>query len=145
MSIRIALIVLVVLLAVFGATTGETLKTASVWYAPILRSYFPDKIPIHGWNYPISDLPCLPKDITRFKLSAIKEYLGPSLGTVLQVAGAIKLGPIPESFVMGEAYVLHLQAYLFSDGKLVWKQRGFPRDNARVSARGDSRLFVLIE
>ena len=137
-----------ILMASTPVFAQESLATSKLWYAPILRAYFPSKIPIHGWEYPISGIPCLPADITKFNLSA---------GTTtaygvraFQIRGAITLGPVPAPFevvdgAQGRRYMLHLQAYLFSpEGRLVWSQQGYPGGGAWMNGSGDSASFTLI-
>lgn len=138
-----------ILLTATPVLAQESLATSKLWYAPILRAHFPSKIPIHGWEYPISEIPCLPADITKFDVSA---------GTTtalnvraFQVRGSITLGPVPAPFevvdgAQGRRYMLHLQAYLFSPGgKLVWSQQGFPAGGAWMRGSGDSANFTLID
>lgn len=131
---------------VFGQ---ESLATSKLWYAPILRAHFPSKIPIHGWQYPLSEIPCLPADITKFDVSARTTT---ALGVrAFEVRGSMTLASVPAPFqvvdgAQGRRYMLHLQAYLFSpEGKLVWSQHGFPAGGAWMNGSGDSASFTLID
>ena len=122
-----------------------TLKASGVWFAKELRSRFRDSIPIHGSNYNVDRIACLPKDITTFDVSAGKA------GSALSVEGTLKLAGLPTPFkvidgAQGAKYMIHLQAYLFSpEGHLVWEQQGFPQGNAWVRAAGDSVTFRLVD
>lgn len=125
-----------------------TVATTNLWYGPVLRKHFPKSIPIHGWEYPISKLPCHPTDITHFDVTTATTRTYGSLA--LQVSGSLTLGSITSPFevidgAQGKKYMLHLQAYLFSpSGKVVWKQKGFPVGNAWVKAEGGKVNFTLI-
>lgn len=126
----------------------NTVSSSTVWYAPLLKSHFPDGIPIHGITYPLVSLPCLPRDIIKFNVTAGKTDIG--LGEAFQVTGTLKISEIIAPFsifdgAQGKRYMLFLQAYLFSsNGILVWQQQGFPARNSWVSASGDSVEFRLI-
>jgi len=127
-----------------SAQKVHTVKTTNLWYGSLLRNHFPENIPIHGWDYPIDQLPCHSIDITRFNASPQKTL------SAFQVSGSLVLGSITSPYsvmdgAQGRKYMLHLQAYLFSPaGKLVWQQRGFPQDNAWISAEGGKVEFILI-
>lgn len=151
MTIRSSLVLccLGVLLAATPAWAEHSLATSQLWYGPVLRAHFPSKIPIHGWKYPISEIPCLPKDITKFRVTAGTTT---AVGVcAFQVRGSVTLSPIPTPFEVvdgarGRRYMLHLQAYLFSpQGKLVWSQQGFPAGGAWINGSGDSADFTLID
>lgn len=126
----------------------NTVSTSKIWYASLLKKYFPHGISIHGINYPLDTIPCLPKDITKFNITAEKVNIG--LGPALQIKGTLKLGKIEEPFSVidgakGKAYMLHFQAYLFSPiGIIIWQQKGFPIGDSWVSAAGDQVEFRLI-
>ena len=118
-----------------------TLKTTKLWYGSLLRSRFPRTIPFKTRKYPISTLPCLSKDITKFRVDATQN------SGLLKVAGDISLSSIRAPFkaLDGKSYMLEISAYLFSpEGKLVWKQHGAPKGSAYVSANGASIQFVLL-
>jgi hypothetical protein len=123
---------------------GRTLRDLSAPYARILRSHFPQAMPIHGVEYRIAELPAVSKEIAFFQVKAS------SRGGALSVSGSVTLAPIPKPFEVtdsanGRRYMLHLQAYLFApDGQLIWTQWGFPED-AWVSSDGGRREFVLID
>ena len=126
----------------------NTVSTSKIWYASLLKKYFPRGISIHGINYPLDTIPCLSKDITKFNVTAEKVNIG--LGPALQIIGTLKLGKIEEPFSVidgakGNVYMLHLQAYLFSpSGVVTWQQKGFPVGDSWVSAAGDKVEFRLI-
>jgi hypothetical protein len=131
------------------SATADPLAGSELWYAPILREHFPSEIPIHGWDYPISEIPCLPKDITKFHLQPdVTSALGPR---AFRIRGSVELSSVPPPFEVvdgakGRRYLLHLQAYLFSPtGQLVWSQQGFPAGDAWIAASGGSREFTLID
>jgi len=130
-----------------AASANDTLGTSNVWYASLLRQYFPFKISIHGIEYSTKIIPCLPKDITKFDVVAEKVNL---FGPAFQVKGTVKLRAITNSFTvingaMGEKYMLHLQAFLFSpNGKILWQQRGYPK-GGWVNGKGDLASFILID
>jgi len=131
-----------------SAQTVSTVATTKLWYGPILRTHFPTVIPIHGWEYPIDQLPCHSTDITKFNMSATTTRIYGS--PALKVSGSLTLGSITSPFevldgAQGKKYMLHLQAYLFSpSGKIVWQQKGFPTGNSWVKANGGSVDFTLI-
>lgn len=147
MSLKLSVTMAVAIMGTGLATSEQapTLATTDLWYGPVLRGHFSTTIPIHGWDYPLSELPCLPQDITTFDVSATVA------GGAFQVRGAITLGKVATPYsvldgAQGERYMLHLQAYLFSpNGRLVWQQQGFPAGGAWVEAGGDSASFVLID
>ena len=149
---RYLLYAIIVLLAASNAVTAQkvhTVETTNLWYGPLLRSHFPKVIPIHGWDYPIGQLPCHSKDITEFNITANTTRAYGS--NAFQVRGSVTLGSITSPFnvidgAQGKKYMLHLQAYLFSPtGRLVWQQKGFPIGNAWVKADGGSVDFTLID
>jgi len=127
-----------------SAQKVHTVETTNLWYGPLLRNHFPKTIPIHGWDYPISELPCHSKDITQFNLTAT------ATSTAFQVSGSVTLGSLISPFTVmdgahGKKYMLHLQAYLFSPtGRIVWQQKGFPIGDAWVKAEGSIVEFTLI-
>ena len=131
-----------------AVSASDTLGTSNVWYASLLRQYFPSKIPIHGIEYSTKTMPCLHKDITKFDIVAEKVNL---FGPAFQVKGTVKLGTVTQPFqvikgAMGEKYMLHLQAFLFSpNGKILWQQKGYPQGGAWVNGNGDSASFVLVD
>lgn len=144
-----AILVVAVILSMGAAEAEDSLATSGLWFGPILRARFPDNIPIHGWEYPISEIPCLPSDITKFSLTAGTTT---AFGVrAFAVRGSVLLGAIPSPFevfdgAQGRRYMLHLQAYLFSPGgKLVWTQQGFPSSGAWVHVSGASADFTLID
>jgi hypothetical protein len=131
-----------------AAVAADTLATSGLWYGPVLRAHFPKAIPIHGWNYPIGKIPCLPKDITKFNVTAGTTTL---YGLrAFQIRGTVRFDSLLPPFevidgTQGKRYMVHLQGYLFSpDGRLVWQQQGFPKRNSWVRASGDSARFILI-
>jgi len=136
-----------VLLASF-MFSQDTVSSSKVWYASLLKGYFPNGLSIHGINYSLNSLPCLPKDITKFNITAGKTDIG--FGSAFEVKGSLKLGKIMEPFSVmdgakGKKYMLLLQAYLFSaSGQILWQQQGFPIGNSWVSADGGSAEFRLI-
>jgi hypothetical protein len=125
-----------------------TVATTNLLYGPILQKHFPKTIPIHGWDYPIGELPCHTTDITHFDVTATttRAYGPPAL----QVSGSLTLGNIISPYeviegAQGKKYMLHLQAYLFSpSGRIVWQQQGFPAGNSWVNAEGGKVNFTLI-
>lgn len=122
-----------------------SLQHCQVWFAKELRSRFGDAIPFHGSEIAFDRIACLPTDITSFTFSARQSVI------TFSVAGSLKLSALPAPFKAIDAdreagYTLLLQAYLFSpDGRLVWSQEGVPEGDARVSARGGSVRFKLID
>jgi len=150
-SKRFAKVIIWLFFTVFLASflfPQDIVSSPNVWYASLLKRYFPDGLSIHGTNYSLNSLPCLPKDITRFNITAGKTDIG--LGSALEVKGSLKLGNITEPFSVidgtkGKKYMLLLQAYLFSQrGKILWQQQGFPIGDSWVLATGDTVDFRLI-
>lgn len=133
-------------LVVPGASAGDLVGESGVWYAKILRTLFPQGVEIHGTTYPLATLPCLPKDITRFSITAGRKDIG--LGPAFAVEGSIHLGKVTSPFrplATDRLYALHLQAFLIApDGRVVWRQKGFMRGNKLVSADGGAGNFMLI-
>ena len=130
------------------ATEQATLASSNLWYARILRNRFPTSIPIHGWNYPINELPCLPNEITKFDVTTgMTTFLGIC---AVQIQRSVSLDAVPSPFeiydgVDGQQYMILLQAYMFSaDGKLIWEQQGYPQDSAWDPASGATKSFILI-
>lgn len=146
MKIIIPFIVLI-LFWMAPVSACDTLGTASVWYESLLIQYFPHKIPINLNEYSTKDIPCLPKDITKFNFVAEKINL---FGPAFQVKGTVNLGAITKPFrvingAMGEKYMLHLQAFLFSkNGNILWQQNGFPK-GGWVNGKGELVNFMLID
>ncbi len=143
---QVILIAIILSVASLTASTQKvyTVKTTNLWYGPILRSHFPNSIPIHGWDYPIEQLPCHTEDITQFIVTTKKT------SSAFQVSGSLTLGLLVSPFSVmdgahGKKYMLHLQAYMFSpSGRLVWQQKGFPVGDAWVNASGGKVEFTLI-
>ena len=146
MSLKLSVAMAVAIMGAGVATPEQvpTVATTDLWYGPVLRGHFPATIPIHGWDYPLRELPCLQQDITTFDVTAT------GTGGAFQVRGSVALGKVATPFsvldgAQGKRYMLHLQAYLFSpNGRLVWRQQGFPAGGAWVEADGDSASFTLI-
>lgn len=144
----VLLTIIFVMLAASVVTAQNTLSTSKVWYASVLQKYFPSGIKIHNIHYPLHDMLCLPKDITKFNVVAKKTDIG--VGPAFQVRGTVKLGVVPSPFTVidgakGKKYMLYLQAFLFSPGgRIIWEQDGFPKGDAWVNANGDKASFVLI-
>ena len=144
------IILSVVALIIFwtgSVSACDSSGASSVWYSSILKKYFPSKLKINLNEYSIKDIPCLPTDITKFNVVAEKVNL---YGPAFQVKGSIKLKAVPLPFwvidgAMGEKYMLHLQAFLFSSsGNIIWQQNGFPK-GGWVNGRGDVVDFILID
>ena len=143
-NLLFVIIIFFVASIVASAQKVNTIKTTNLWYGSLLRNHFPKEIPIHGWNYPIDQLPCHSKDIAQFDVTT------KTSSSTFQVRGSITLGNLISPFsvidgTQGKKYMLHLQAYLFSPiGRLVWQQEGFPADNAWVKSEGSKKEFTLI-
>lgn len=142
---RQALVVGALTICVIAPLAAQhTLSSSDVWYAGPLRQVFPTAIPIHSATYAPSDLPVHPTDITTFDVTT------EATGGALSVTGTVRLGAVEDPFVVidgaqGHKYMLFLQAFLVSpNGRVVWKQNGFPQGGAWVSASGDSKSFILI-
>lgn len=145
---RISAMLFLIFCINFLAYSQHTVSKSKVWYASLLKKYFPYGMPIHGITYSLNDIPCLPRDITKFEIVAEKTDIG--LGPAFEVRGTLVVGKIMEPFgvidgAKGKKYMLHLQAYLFSStGNVLWQQKGFPKGDAWVSANGGSVEFRLI-
>jgi hypothetical protein len=127
----------------------QSASSSGIWYASVLKERFPQGIPIHGVTYALDDIPVLPRDVTRFQVSAVvAQVIG---ARALRVSGSLQLGAILQPFevidgAQGQQYMLYLQAYLFSPrGALVWEQQGFPAGGAWVQASGSQVQFMLID
>ncbi len=93
-------------LNIITAAEQATLATSKLWYAQILQERFPVSIPIHGSNYSINDLPCLPIDITTFDITTgTTSFIGVR---AFQIQGAINLAAIPPPFKLYEGSSSHL-------------------------------------
>lgn len=121
-------------------STSNVMSASNPWYVSFLDKYFPSGVSIHGIKY--SDY--LPEDITKFDVKVQKVNIG--LGPALQIDGTVRIGKIPSpAIAVNGKYMLLLQAYLISsNGKIIWQQQGFPKNNSWMNANGDTASFLLI-
>ncbi len=145
-------IVLVVfsLLIVNGVLFGqEALSKSQVWFGNALRTWFPEKIEIHGSSYYTTRIRCSNKDLTHFKARAGKTNIG--LGSAFCIEGSLAIDPLPSVLktmngAKGKKYMLLVQGYLFSQkGKLLWSQQGSPQGESWVPHSGTTTTFKLID
>ncbi len=127
----------------------EPLSTSKIWYANILRAWFPEKIEFLGSPQYITRIRCSNKDITHFNAKAGKNNIG--LGSAFQIEGSLIIDALPPNLKVidgakGKKYMLQLQGYLFSkQGKLIWSQKGYPIGDSWISNNGSTIKFRLID
>jgi len=131
--------------------SSNLLCSSNVWYASELRKIFPSSIVIHGYEYRLDDIYCLPEDILEFHI--VEAGLEHALGLqYLGISGTISVSAIQGLFnvvngaTSGESYMIKLQAYLISpEDELVWTQDGYPRGGSSwINLEGGTREFSLV-
>ncbi len=121
-------------------------SNSDVWYAHDLRQLFPEGVELHGWTYPLDELPCLPVDISSYDIAL--NYNNNQ--SVLEIVGTITIEAIPAPFIvydgaMGEKYLLRFSAFLISpQNEIVWSQDGYPSGEAWVDSKGSTCDFYLV-
>ncbi|MFC2171825.1 hypothetical protein ACFLU6_04245 [Acidobacteriota bacterium] len=126
----------------------ERLAASSVWYAKVLREWFPEKIKVNDSTYYTTRIRCSNKDLTHFKAEAGKTNVG--FGSAFHIKGSLTLDPLPAELktfrgAQGQKYLLLFQGLLFSsEGKVLWSQQGYPKGDAWVNAAGSTTQFNLI-
>ncbi len=118
----------------------SAMSLSNVWYASLMDKYFHSGVFLHNIKYSHY----LSKDITNFDVSVDKINIG--FRPALQIKGTVKIGNLPSSAIaVNGKYMLFLQAYLISsNGKIIWQQQGFPKNNSWMNANGDTASFLLI-
>lgn len=151
MRIKILVLGLVFLIIVNFLFSQNTISTSKIWYASLLKKYFPSGIIIlrAGGRIKLQNLPCLPKDITKFNVVAEKVNIG--LGQAFQIKGILKLDKIVSPFYKffryskKKEYLLILKAFIFSsNNEILWQQKGYAIGSSYVYADGDEIEFKLI-
>lgn len=150
MGIKVLMMILIFLLTANFIFSQHTIFTSKVWYAPLLRKYFPNGISIlrTGDRIKLDNFPCLQKDITKFNVIAKKVDIG--LGPAFQITGTLKLDKIVPPFYKFEGlkqkeYQLILKAFMFSpNNEILWQQTGYAIGSSYVSADGGEVEFKLI-
>jgi len=99
------------------------LGNSRVWYAASLKEHFPALLRACGVETPLNDFAVLPRDITKFILSAKVTYK--DILPVLALKGRVKIAALPSSMRAkkkrhGRSYDLYIDAFLISaNGRVV--------------------------
>lgn len=149
MKTKILIIGIIFLLISNYAISQNTVSTSKVWYAPLLKKYFPNGIDVLRVRIKLNNFPCLPKDITKFNVVAKK--VNSPVGPAFQITGTLGLSKIVPpfykffEFIKRKEYLLIIKAYMFSPGgKILWQQKGYAIGDSWIPADGDTVKFKLI-
>lgn len=124
---------------------AQILDSSTVWYADLLRQHFPEQIENGGSRFPRDEIATLPVDITTFNIDVRRSR------SSVMVQGTVAIRALPNGIstangAQGRRYMVHLDAFIFApNGRVIWKQNGFPAGGAWIQADGETRQFILIK
>ncbi len=105
------------------ALSPLNIENSRVWYSASLKEHFPTLLRACGADTPLNDFAVLPRDITKFSLSAKVTYK--DMLPLLGIKGRVKIAALPSSMKAqkkrhGRSYNLYIDAFLISaEGRAV--------------------------